>query len=55
MPAPISKNAMRAMIAIIVVLLLVAIYANVQTRRRSTIESAKFIAPPTASPAATTP
>ena len=39
---PISKNALRAMIAIVLALLLVAIYANVQKLRRNRIEKATF-------------
>jgi len=41
--APVSQNALRAMIATVVVILFVAIYANVQKVRRDKIEKAIFV------------
>jgi hypothetical protein len=43
---PISKNALRAMVAIVLALVLVAIYANVQKLRRNRIEKATFTPAP---------
>jgi hypothetical protein len=41
-PSQISKNVFRLMVAIVIVLALVAIYANVQRLRRARMETATF-------------
>jgi hypothetical protein len=49
-PARVSKNVFRLMMAIVIALALVAIYANVQRWRRARIETVTFTAVPTPSP-----
>jgi prepilin signal peptidase PulO-like enzyme (type II secretory pathway) len=49
----ISKGALRAMVTILVVIFLLAVYANVQRLRRSRIETVKFTPALAASPSAT--
>jgi hypothetical protein len=41
--SPVSKTVARLMIAIVIGLALVAVYANIQKMRRSKIETVKFI------------
>jgi hypothetical protein len=48
----VSKHAIRAMATIVVVLLLVALYANIQKLRRGKIESVKLTPATAASPPA---
>jgi hypothetical protein len=52
-PSNISKNAVRAMLMILAVIFLVAVYANVQRLRRGKIETVKFAPAPAASQSAT--
>ena len=47
---PVSKNVLRAMITIVLMLLLIAIYANVQKLRRDHIEKTSFSPAPIQSP-----
>jgi hypothetical protein len=49
----ISKNAFRAIVTILAVIFLVAVYANVQRLRRGKIETVKFTPAPAASQSAT--
>jgi hypothetical protein len=52
-PPRISKNAFRAMVTILAVIFLVAVYANVQRLRRGKVETVKFTPAPAAAQSAT--
>jgi hypothetical protein len=54
-PARVPKNALRLMLAIVIVLALLALYANMQRRRRSQLETVIFTPAQTASPSSATP
>ena len=54
-PARVPRNALRLMVAIVIVLAMVALYANVQRWRRSQLETVTFTPAQTASPSSATP
>jgi hypothetical protein len=54
-PARVPRNVLRLMLAIVIVLALVALYANVQRWRRSQLETVTFTPAQTASPSSATP
>jgi hypothetical protein len=53
--AHLPKNVLRLMLVIVIVLALVALYANVQRWRRSQLETVIFTPAQTASPSSATP
>jgi len=54
-PARVPKNFLRLMLVIVIVLALLALYANVQRWRRSQLETVIFTPAQTASPLSATP
>jgi hypothetical protein len=54
-PARVAKNVLRLMLVIVIVLALLALYANVQRWRRSQLETVIFTPAQTASPSSATP
>ncbi len=54
-PPRVPRNVLRLMLAIVIVLALVALYANVQRWRRSQLETVTFTPAQTASPSSATP
>jgi hypothetical protein len=54
-PARVPKNVLRLMLVIVIVLALLALYANVQRWRRSQLETVIFTPAQTASPSSATP
>lgn len=54
-PARVPKNVLRLVLAIVIVLALLALYANVQRWRRSQLETVIFASAQTAPPASATP
>ena len=53
--ADLPKNVLRLMLVVVIVLALVALYANVQRWRRSQVETVIFTSAPAASPSPATP
>jgi hypothetical protein len=53
--APVPRNVLRLLLAIVIVLALVALYANVQRWRRSQLETVTFTPAQTASSPSATP
>ena len=54
-PARVPRNVLRLMLAVVIVLALVAVYANVQRWRRGQLETVTFTPAQTASPSSATP